>query len=1301
MAQLILARVGATLGARVLPAALRSVGAALGRAAGAYVGGRIDDALFGEARQVKGPRLTEVHLMGSSEGAGVPAVFGRMRVSGQLIWAARFKETQRTETRRVGGKRGQNVSQTTFSYSLSFAVALCEGVVDEVSRVWANGEAMDLSRVAWRLHPGTEDQAPDPLIEAIEGFGAAPAYRGLAYIVFEDLPLEAFGNGLPSLSFEVRARAPGAPEERLETLVRSVNLIPGAGEFVYADAPVRRQLGPGEETSENVHAESGRADFLVALDQLQRDLPNCTNVNLVVGWFGNDLRAQHCEIRPGVETRDKATAPETWRVAGQDRATAWLISQHNGGPAYGGTPSDQSVIAAIRALKARGIAVTLYPFLFMDVAETNAKPDPYGAAKQAAYPWRGRISGDVAPGLPGTTDKTPAAGAQISAFFGAAAANHFGANGEAVTYTGPIDWRYRRFILHYAKLAAIAGGVDGFILGSELRGLTTLRAGASDYPCTAQLRSLAGEARVMLGAATKLTYAADWSEYFGHQPQDGTGDVHFHLDALWADANIDAVGVDWYPPLADWRDGAGHLDAAIAKNPHDIGYLQSRIEGGEAFEWYYPSAAARQSQTRAPITDGLGEPWIYRAKDLRNWWANAHHNRPGGVRAATPTPWRPGLKPIWLIELGAPAIDKGANQPNLFIDPKSAESARPHFSTGARDDLIQRRMLEAYLRYWAAPGRNPASTEYAGPMLDLPRISLWAYDARPFPAFPARADVWSDGPNWRFGHWLNGRVGASDLAAIVTALCARAGLNDVDAASLRGIVSGFVLDAPFTARSALEALMEVYAFECAEQGGRLVFFHLGEGPVAALSADVAVDEVEPPLTLTRADAAAAPQELRLRFIDPEKDYSLGAVTAIGRDTPGAGAASIDAPMALTGADAMRVAQRLLAGVLAEQDVATLAVGPAALSTEPGDRVSLAAFGQDGVWRVARAVDEGQRRALSLTRDLGPGSAPLAGAAPLAAPVVARARPDVTLLDLPPLPWAEADPRPLAAVRAIPWLGAFELNVGPDAAAATPRALAQEPAMIGLLTAALPPGPIWRWDRAGALAFTFFGPHLESVSPLTALGGRNVFALEKAPGVWEVLAAAEIALTGARSFTARALLRGLYGTEAAAALPAPVGAKLVRLETGLVRLEMQSHEAGAQVSVVAAEPGLGAGDPLNTALAFTWRRASLAPWAPTGLRATRFAGGDVRITWIRRARIGGDGWDGEVPLGEALERYRVEVLAASGAVLRTAEVDQAQWDYPAATQISDFGSLPSAIRLRVAQMSEELGAGGSAESLLQL
>ncbi|MFX8891347.1 glycoside hydrolase TIM-barrel-like domain-containing protein, partial [Acinetobacter baumannii] len=90
------------------------------------------------------------------------------------------------------------------------------------------------------------------------------------------------------------------------------------------------------------------------------------------------------------------------------------------------------------------------------------------------------------------------------------------------------------------------------------------------------------------------------------------------LDPLWASLAIGAVGIDYYAPLSDWRDDAGQLDASIASSIHDRDYLAANLNGGEAYDWYYANDAARSAQTRASITDGLGKPWIYRAKDLWN-----------------------------------------------------------------------------------------------------------------------------------------------------------------------------------------------------------------------------------------------------------------------------------------------------------------------------------------------------------------------------------------------------------------------------------------------------------------------------------------------------------------------------------------------------------------------------------------------------------------------------------------------------------------------------------------------------------
>ena len=200
--------------------------------------------------------------------------------------------------------------------------------------------------------------------------------------------------------------------------------------------------------------------------------------------------------------------------------------------------------------------------------------------------------------------------------------------------------------------------------------------------------------------------------------------MHFHLDPLWSDTEVDFVGIDLYHPLSDWRDEPGHADEASGRSPYNLDYLEGNIRGGEGFDWYYASDADRDAQVRTPITDGAGKPWVFRFKDIEAWWANAHYDRPGGVESGTATDWVAEGKPIWLTELGCPAIDKGANQPNVFFDPKSSESEAPYFSNASRDDFQQRayhRRLSALLR------SRPSALQRLEPGLRR----HWRADARP------------------------------------------------------------------------------------------------------------------------------------------------------------------------------------------------------------------------------------------------------------------------------------------------------------------------------------------------------------------------------------------------------------------------------------------------------------------------------------------------------------------------------------------------------------------------------------------
>jgi len=198
------------------------IGGPLGGAIGALVGQQVDHAIIGSGTR-EGPKLKELAVTTSSYGTAVPRIFGTMRVPGTIIWA-----TDLVEHRDKSGGKGKP-SVVSYSYSASFAVALSSRALSGegagIGRIWADGNLLrgsggDLKAAgAMRFYPGTAHQDIDPLIAAAEGVAGCPAYRGMAYVVFEDLQLGDFGNRIPTLSFEVMA---GDSELELADLVDGI-----------------------------------------------------------------------------------------------------------------------------------------------------------------------------------------------------------------------------------------------------------------------------------------------------------------------------------------------------------------------------------------------------------------------------------------------------------------------------------------------------------------------------------------------------------------------------------------------------------------------------------------------------------------------------------------------------------------------------------------------------------------------------------------------------------------------------------------------------------------------------------------------------------------------------------------------------------------------------------------------------------------------------------------------------------------------------------------------------------------------
>lgn len=1168
MTTLVLSTAGAALGSAVGGSVLGLSMTAIGRFAGASLGRALDQRLLGAgSAPVEVGRVDRFRLTGAGEGHPVARVFGRMRVGGHVIWASEFREHM---DKQGGGKGGPPQPRTNaYRYSVDLAVALCEGEISGVPRVWADGHELAVKDLNMRIYPGTDTQLPDAAIEATEGAGQAPAYRGTAYVVFEDLDLAAFGNRVPQFNFEVLR--PDHSEQEVPALINGVSMIPGSGEYALATQPVYMDyiadadsalsLGKGGLAVANVNSPSDQPDLNTSLELLEQELPNCKAVSLVVSWFGDDLRCNHCQLRPKVEQDEFDGRDMPWQVAGLSRDQAQVVPRLDDRPIYGGTPTDQSVIQAIRHMVSLGHDVMYYPFILMDQQWGNGLPDPWGWSEQPQLPWRGRITGSLAAGQPGSPDGTAQADVEVAAFFGTAQASDFTIGADSVTYSGPEEWSYRRFILHQAALAACAGGVESFCIGSEMRGLTQIR-GASGFPAVTQLIALAAQCRQLLGPSVKLSYAADWSEYFGYQPTDGSGDVYFHLDPLWADANIDFVGIDNYMPLSDWREGTDHADAHWGA-VYDLEYLQSNIEGGEGYDWYYASQHDRDTQQRAPITDGAyGEPWIYRYKDLRNWWLNPHYERGGGTRSTTPTAWVPQSKPMRFTELGCAAVDLGTNQPNKFLDAKSVESSLAHYSKGIRDEAMQRAYLQAMHSYWGDPARNPVSGVYGAPMLDMAHAYVWAWDARPYPWFPGNHALWSDGPNYQRGHWVNGRGAGRTLASVVREICHAAGLTHIDTRRLHGMVRGYALAQSGDARAALQSLMLAYGFDAIERDGVLRFQSRRDQAAQPIAiSDMVHRDGQEDLTQTRANASELSERVRLGFVLADADHQVASSEAA---LPGAEAQSVaqsDLPLLLSRAQGQAICDRWLSEARVARDTLTFALPPSRLDLGAGDVLRVSCDQGDVLARIDRVEisDLQEIEATRISPDLYIPAPELPESSELSSNAVAVPVQGV-FMDLPA--WRDTVSAPYLAVSGDPWGGSVAVYDAPEDADYQLNQVIGRPAVMGLSTAVLSQAPVDQPDEGAGLQVRLISGQLQSISEAALAAGGNLMAIGSGQMQgWELLQFRDAQLLPDGSWQLQHLLRGRHGSGSHMADPWPEGSVVVLLNDALVQLDYPSDQLG--------------------------------------------------------------------------------------------------------------------------------------------
>lgn len=390
-----------------------------------------------------------------------------------------------------------------------------------------------------------------------------------------------------------------------------------------------------------------------SINQMCNELPNLESVGLTVSWFVQTTNIKNCKIKPGIE-KGIDEIQDSWLVSSYSRDNAYQIYRSDptdpSTVRYGGTMPDADVLSYATTLRNAGKKVAFYPTLMVD----NKDKD-----------WRGFITGDAE---------------DVQDF-----------------YT-----QYESFVMHYTNL--LKDIVETVIIGSELKGLTSILGENEEFPFVDNLITLASKVRQKLGNKVQISYASNWDEYHS------CGGGYRPLDKLWADKNINFVGYNCYVPLTDTN------SSNITKQEIKDGYTK-----GEGIDFY------RMGNAKIEMKCEYNQ-W----KNLRYWYSTDHYDWNG--ESSKKTPWIPKSKPIIFTEFGFRSVDKSTNQPNVY------GNELPRGSNGKVDFPLQMKAIRATLEHIN-------ETDY----LNLGFCYCW----------DTRGDSWPlkyiDGKYWEKGHWIDGK----------------------------------------------------------------------------------------------------------------------------------------------------------------------------------------------------------------------------------------------------------------------------------------------------------------------------------------------------------------------------------------------------------------------------------------------------------------------------------------------------------------------------------------------------------------
>ncbi len=565
-------------------------------------------------------------------------------------------------------------------------------------------------------------------------------------------------------------------------------------------------------------------------------------------------------------------------------------------------------------------------------------------------------------------------------------------------------------------------------------------------------------------------------------------------------------------------------------------------------EWVRANATAKKpkspialigetlSDARAVMVEGhsglLGihatseRPSFHRARNELEW--------PNGAvarlySASDPESLRgPQFASAWCDEVGCGAVGNGANQPNAFSDPKSAEDKSPYNSNGLNEPAIQRQFLRAHYEHWQTDASgfdaddNPVSIVDGKRMLDPERVYLWAWDARPFPAFPLREDVWSDGQSYYTGHWTTGRFGCATVSEIVASIANDAGVNLHAIDSATGFVEGCVVGAPSSVRNDIELLLDTDELMLKDAANGLELSRVHKNVISEINAENCAVTQNGLFERAHLDLGDRLRRFNVNYHDRLADYDVASVFH-SATSPHGEIAGINLPLTIDQRMAARIAQTQIDRSAEDVKTIKFALPPSQLHIEVGDVVTLP--NDPDSYVIARIVDSDSREIIAVRAvKAHQGDGAIGKSRPLA-PVVTPSSSDpvIYVAEIPPVGNEEARNSIVIGGFAKPWPGS--VSVVDENQQGIVRL--SRPSSIGVLRSELPSAHRFaNWDTARTLLVELFRGHLSSASKQRVLAGENRLLIQNAANHWEEVGFAQAKLISTNTYELTGLLRGL-------------------------------------------------------------------------------------------------------------------------------------------------------------------------------